>query len=249
MRTRKTEDLSSGRASVWLVVAALALVGAAVASSACGTPESSSLSSTVSATSVTGAAVAGPFTVADLSGLVLLEAEGNGLIEGLLHRPVYSGTSQLADVRGWTLVPPERLQAVGFAGCYASVFFTDEFHDDFGNSGRSLVTAALLFETPEGAMAALRVFADSRDELWEEWQGLSSVLGANSIAQTGRCGSDSDTEIHPTIGFGMQVANVYLLIGSQGGHEFDEPLAEDIMRSITEKLLSRAQARLAEIQD
>jgi len=226
------------------------LVGLASALAACGesTSTTTSVSTVASTTEATTAAVAGPFSVDDLRDLVLLEAEGNGLVEGLLYRPTYSGTSQLTDVGDWTLVPPERLQAAGFAGCYANIFFTNEFHDDFGNSGRSLVTAALLFETPEGAAQALNVFADSRDEFWQEWQPLPSVPGANGIAQTGRCGPDKDTDIHPTIGFGMQVANVYLLIGSQGGHESDQPLPEDLLRSTAEQLLARAQDRLAQIQ-
>ena len=126
--------------------------------------------------------------------------------------------------------------------------FTNEFYDDRGMAGRSLVTAALLFETPEGAMDALQVFADSRDEFWEEWQALDAVSGVNGIAQTGRQGTDNVADVYPTTGFVMQVANVCLLIGSQGGAQSGEPIPEDLMRSIAERLLARAQDRLAQIQ-
>jgi hypothetical protein len=78
---------------------------------------------------------------------------------------------------------------------------------------------------------------------------LNPVSGANGIAQVGRQGTDNVPDIYPTIGFAMQVANVCLLIGSQGGAESGDPLPEDLMRSIAEKLLARAQTRLAEIQD
>jgi hypothetical protein len=47
----------------------------------------------------------------------------------------------------------------------------------------------------------------------------------------------------------MQVANVCLLVGSQGGYESGDPFPEDLMRSIAEKLLARTQERLVEIQD
>ncbi len=194
------------------------------------------------------AASTAPFTTTDLKGFVLPEAEGNGLVEGLLFRPTYSGTAQLTDVRHWTLVPPERLEAVGFADGYANLFFTDEFYDSRGLSGRSLVTAALLFETPEGAEDALEVFADSRDQTWQDLQLLAAVSEANAIAMEGRQGTDNTDDLYPTIVFAQQVGNVCLIVGSQGGAESDDPLPEDVMRAMAGKLLARAQSRLAAIQ-
>ncbi|OFW61928.1 MAG: hypothetical protein A2133_06900 [Actinobacteria bacterium RBG_16_64_13] len=231
-------------AAVLLLLGALAWTAAACEDE---TSKDSPASSIVSGTSVT-AAVAGPFASEDLRDLVLMKEEGNGLVDGLLFRPTYSGTVQLTDIRHWTLVTPERLETAGFAGGYANLFFTNEFSDDFGKSGRSLLTAALLFETVEGAAEAVKIFADSRDELWEEWQPLAAVSGANGIAQIGRQGTDNISDIYPTIGFGMQVANVYLLVGSQGGAQSGDPLPEALMRSLAEELLARAQDRLAEIE-
>jgi hypothetical protein len=248
MRAMKIEGLRSRRVNRLVLVTAVVLVGAVVALGACGTSETSSASSAASATSLTATA-AGPFTSADVRDLVLQESEGNGLVEGLLYRPTYSGTAKLTDVRHWTLVPPERLQAVGFADGYVSMFFTDNFYSTFGKAGRSFLTTALLFETPEGAADALQVFADSRDELWEDWQPLAAVPGANGIAQTGRLGTDNVADIYPATSFAIQVSNVCLLIGSEGGAESGEPLPEDLMRSTAEQLLARAEAQLVETQN
>jgi hypothetical protein len=248
MTAMEVESLHARRVNRWLVVTAVVLVGAVVALGACGASETSSAPSAASATSLM-ATVAGPFKSADVRDLVLQESEGNGLVEGLLYRPTYSGTAQLTDVRHWTLVPPERLQAVGFADAYVSMFFTDDFFSTFGKAGRSFLTTALLFESPEGAADALQVLADSRDELWEEWQPLAAVPGANGIAQTGRLGTDNVADIYPATSFAIQVANVCLLIGSEGGAESGEPLPEDLMRSAAEQLLARAEAQLVEIQN
>jgi hypothetical protein len=226
-----------------------AAVDSATTESTAGSPTTAtSPASTATGATTAVTAVAAPFTLADLKGFVLPEAEGNGLVEGLLYRPTYSGSAQLTDVRHWTLVPPERLQAVGFAGGYANLFFTGEFYDSRGLSGRSLVTAALLFETPEGAADAMQVFADNRDQTWQDLQLLDVATGSSGIAMEGRQGTDNTDDLYPTIAFVQQIGNLCLMVGSQGGAESDDPLPEDVMRSTAQKLLARAQARLAEIQ-
>jgi hypothetical protein len=245
-----SESSPSSTAATLSTAAAVSTVSVSPASTEpADSPTTAATSPSTAAGATTAvAASTAPFTIADLKGFVLPEAEGNGLVEGLVHRPTFSGTAQLTDVRHWTLVPPERLQPAGFAGGYANLFFTEEFYDSRGLSGRSLVTAALLFETPEGAADALQVFADNRDQTWQDLQLLPTMPGTNGIAMKGRQGTDNTDDLYPTIAFMQQVGNLCLIVGSQGGAESDDPLPEDLMRSTTEKLVARAQARLAEIQ-
>lgn len=188
-----------------------------------------------------------PFTEQDLPALVMTPEEGQGLVEGLEYRPGYSGAAGLSTVRHITLVPPERLEALGFAAGWWTSFFTDPFLTEWGRAGRSLVSLALLFPTPETARAARQVFADSFDEFWTEWEPLAPLQdpfpGANGL-----CGTDNTDDLYPTIAFSFQVGNIVMLVGSAGGAEQDEPLPEDMVRGIGEDLLARAEARLAEIQ-
>jgi hypothetical protein len=233
-------------------------VGATIAPTTTMAPTTTSVAptTTLAATATSTAAatttsmvVSSPFTKDDLRGLVLAESEGNGLVEGLSYRSRYSGTATPEDVRHWTLAAPERLQAAGFVTGYNTLFFTDDFYSTNAKAGRSLLTAAFLFPTPEAAAQALKVFSDTRDQSWKDMKPLSPVPSAETgIAMTGRLGSDNVTDLYPSIGFSMQVANICLLVGSQGGAQSGQPLPEDLMRSIAEKLLTRAQDRLGQIQ-
>jgi hypothetical protein len=206
---------------------------------------STSTSSQTSTTTAVTAAATSPFVSDDLRGLVLADADGTGLVSGLLYRQRYSGSAQLSDVRHWTLMPPDRLQALGFVGAWDSIFFTDEFYSKNGEAGTSLLTAALLFDTPQDAAAALKAFADTRDELWADWRPLGAVSGANSIGQTGHLGSDNVTDVYPSTSFALQIGNVCLLVGSQGGSQSGQPVSEGVLRSVAEKLLAGAKSRLA----
>ena len=231
-----------------VTTAAVACGGSsATASSSPSAALSQAVASAAGSPAATTTAVASPFTSEDLRGLVLRPAEGRELVAGLKYRPDYSGASDLFDFRHWTLVPPERLQEAGFVDGVAAMFFTDAFLADFGRSGRSLLTTALLFQTRKGARQALKVFADSRDELWEAWRPLSPTVGANGIAQSGRQGTDNIPDIYPTTSFGMQVANIVLLVGSQGGAQSGKPFGADLLRSLAKRLLARAHDRLTQI--
>jgi hypothetical protein len=250
-----------------VLVMAVVLAGLAGALAACGESTSTTtsvskipsttvpaappttVSTVASTTEETTAAVAGGFSTEDLRNLVLAEPDGTGLVPGLLYRSSYSGSAQLTDVRHWTLMPPERLQTLGFAGAWDNIFFTDDFYSKNGKAGTSLLTAALLFDTPQHAAAALQAFADTRGELWADWKPLGAVSGVNSIGQTGHLGSDNVTDVYPSTSFAIQVGDVCLLVGSQGGSESGQPLTEATLRSVAEKLTARAQARLAQVQE
>jgi len=147
-------NVTLGSGSFFVSLLLLAAILVATTLDACGgsvtaapispsaAPSQAAASPTSTPTATTTAA-AGPFTSEDLRRLVLRPAEGS-------H---------------WTLVPPGRLQAAGCVDGFTTIFFTDAFLADFARSGRSLLSAALLFQTREGAHQALKVFADSRDEL------------------------------------------------------------------------------------
>lgn len=203
---------------------------------------------TTSSSSTVSTVATSPFTSQDLRDLVLADAEGTGLVSGLLYRERYSGSAQLTDVRHWTLMPPETLQPLGFAGAWDNIFFTDDFYSKNGKAGTSLLTAALLFDTSQNAAAALQAFADTRDELWTDWKPLEAVSGANSIGQMGHIGSDNVTDVYPSTSFAIQVGNVCLLVGSQGGAESGQPISEAALRSVAEKLAARMQAKLTGTQ-
>jgi hypothetical protein len=241
------------------VMIAVVLVGLAGVAAACGgggtsTPTSTAATSApsvspVPASTPAAAAAVGPFTTKDLPDLVLTPSQGKGLVKGLKYRPDYSGACDLFNVRHWTLVPPERLEAVDFVAGYATLFFTDEFLSAFGRGGRSLLTVALVFDTPRDAARALRVLATTRDELWRQWRPLTRVSGAQGIAQTGRLGSDNVADTYPTTSFALQIGNVCVLVGSQGGSQSGKPLPEHLLRSVAAGVAARTQARLVQIQD
>lgn len=187
------------------------------------------------------------FTADDLPDLVLAPEDGEGLAEGLEYRVTYSGDIGLPTVRHMTLIPPERLEALGFAGGYAAVFFNDLFVDSFGKGGRSLVTLALLFPDTAAASAARQVFVDSFDEHWAVWEPLAPVQG-DVPGATGLCGTDNTSDLYPSTGFPLQVGNVVLVVGSQGGATTGEPLPEEMLRALATDLISTAELRLAEAQ-
>jgi hypothetical protein len=155
--------------------------------------------------------------------------------------------SDAYDVRHWSLVQPDRLAAAGFMEAYAAMYLTDDFQNEFGRAGRSLLVTALLFRTPHGAEKALRVFAASRRDAWKKWRPLAPVGGASGIAQTGRLGSDNVSDLYPSTGFLMQVANVCLMVGSQGGSTSGRPLPERFLRSLATRMWGRAQHLLTVI--
>lgn len=189
------------------------------------------------------AADIGPLTAADLGSLVLEPEEGTGLVKGLAYSPGYSGSADLADVHHWTLVPTEPLEAAGFVEGYSSIFMTSAFASTFAAEGRDLLTAALLFETLEGARRAQRVFIDTRPEVWEEVRTLPRHGDGWVI---GRLGSDNVSVTYPTVGFLGRVKNIVLVLGSQGGWKQDQPLPVPVVRSIARDLLTRARVALEE---
>jgi hypothetical protein len=180
---------------------------------------------------------AAPFAAADLEGLVLRPAEGDGLVPGLEYSPAYSGRAYVENIRHYTLIPPERLEAAGYVNGQVAIFMTPEFLSSFASGGRDLLTVAMLFETTAGAREAFHVVADTRDELWETWRPLPFAGG---IGTTGRLGSDNVTVTYPTVGFSTRVGNVVLLVGSQGGSERNRPLPVRIVWGVAEELRLRA---------
>ena len=217
------------------------------------TPSTTSVTSDVTITAIATAAPATtttapqptPFGKEDLPALVLTPEEGEGLADGLEFRPSYSGAVGLATVRHMTLVPPDRMTALGFIAARASTFFTDPFLSEWGRAGRSLVSLVLIFPTPEAAESAQRVFVDSFDEFWAEWQPLSPIQEGFPGA-SGLCGTDNTDDLYPTVGFSFRVGNTVTVLGSQGGAEQDEPLPEDLMRTLAEDMLARGESRLAD---
>ena len=183
----------------------------------------------------------GPFTSNDLERLVLAPEEGDGLVPGLAYSSSYSGAAYLGDIHHWTLVPTEPLEEAGFVEAYSAMFMTPAFPSTFGMDGRDLATAALLFRTTAGAREGLQVFADTRDEVWDEWRPLHMRHGNG---QVGLLGSDNVSVVYPTVGFTARVANVILLLGSQGGSDEGQPLPENLMRRIAYDLRNRARAVL-----
>lgn len=186
-----------------------------------------------------------PFGKEDLAALVLTPEEAEGLVEGLEYRPSYSGQVGLGTVRHMTLVPPERLTALGFIAARVSTFFTDPFLSEWGRAGRSLVSLVLLFPSPEVAESAQRVFVDSFDEFWAEWQPLAPIQEGFPGA-TGLCGTDNTGDLYPSVGFTFRVGNTVTVLGSQGGAEQDEPVPEELMRTLAEDMLTRGESRLAD---
>lgn len=201
---------------------------------------------TLSTPSPSPAAEVGPFTGADLEGLVLAPEEGKGLVRGLSYASTYSGTAGLGDVHHWTLVPTERLEEAGFVEAYSAMFMTPAFPATFATEGRDLATAALLFAGPAGAREALRVFADTRDEVWAEWRPLPTRGG---IATAGFLGSDNVSVVYPTVGFMSRVANVIVMVGSQGGSDEGRPLPTDLASRVSSDLRTRARSLLATLSD
>ena len=181
----------------------------------------------------------GPFTAEDLEALVLPREEGEGLVKALEYSTTYSGPADIGDVHHWTLVPTEPLERAGFVEAYSAMFMTSEFVSSFASEGRDLATAALLFETPDGARRALQIFEETRSEVWETSRPLP-MRGGSGVA--GLLGSDNVSVVYPTVGFTARVGNVILLLGSQGGSEHDRPLPVRVVRGIALDLLARAQA-------
>ena len=182
-----------------------------------------------------------PFTVDDLEGLVLTPDEGEGLVRGLSYASTYSGEADIGDVHHWTLVPTEPLEEAGFVQAYSAMFMTPAFPSTFARDGRDLATAALLFESPTAARHGLRIFEDTRAEVWEECRPLPM---RNGLGTSGLLGSDNVAVVYPTVGFMGRAGNVIVLVGSQGGSERDDPLPERMVRGIALDLLARARTEM-----
>lgn len=239
------------RATCGAAVLVLVISGAGCGDGASGTTTTAAAASTTPSvstiTTTTGALQPSepePFSVDDLPALVFQPDEGAPLADGLVYRSAYSGTADALDVRHWALIPPEWLEEAGFVGAYSAIFLTDDFISTFGQTGQSLLTAALLFETPDGASELLRRVGESQSDLWEDVQSLPPVAD-EGFGFAARVGSDNVTVTYPTIGFGMRVGNVYIMIGSQGGSEAgQQPLPVELVRSVAESALTRTQAAM-----
>lgn len=244
--------LRPGGAATALIVTATLLAGCSTGRTDETHSPSATLGSTVSAGPTTSEApppsVAptpaldiGPFASDDLEDLVLRADEGEGLVDGLSYSASYSGSADLRDVHHWTLVSTERMEAAGFIEAYSGMFMTPAFPGTFAREGRSLATAVLLFEDPQGARRGLRIFRSTRAETWDVWEPLTIPGGFGTI---GRLGSDNVSVVYPTVGFMGRVGNMIVMVGSQGGSYDGRPLPVDVLRGIAYDLLARARARL-----